>query len=93
MTSDLALQNAEDKFNEARAWAICHDAAILVIDGHSRDSAIRKATEIFDTQQQARNDPTGTIGTLAEAQSPNMHAGRDAQVKAIAQELYSEYFE
>ncbi len=93
MTSDLALQDAEDEFNEAREWAICHDAAILVIAGYSRDLAIKKATEIFGTQQEAENDPTGTIGTLAEAQSPNMHAGRDAQVKAIAQELYSEYFE
>ena len=93
MTSDLALQDAEDEFNEARDLAICHDAAIFVIDGYSRDSAIKKATEIFGTQQEAGNDPTGTIGTLAEAQSPNMQAGKGAQVKAIAQELYSEYFE
>ena len=93
MTSNLALQDAEDECDEARDWAICHDAAILVIDGHSRDSAIKKATEIFGTQREAENDPTGTIGTLAEAQSPEVLAGRKAQVKAIAQDLYSEYFE
>lgn len=93
MTSDVHLQDQEHKFQEARARAICHDAAIFVVNGYERSSAVDRATKIFEAQQEADNDVTGGRGTLAEAQSPNMPEGKEAQVHAIAQELYEAYFE
>lgn len=93
MTSDLHLQDQEDEFQDARARAICHDAAIFVVNGYERSSAVDRATEIFEAQQEAENDVTGAKGTLAEAQSPNMPKGKEAQVHAIAQELYEAYLE
>ncbi|RRD41419.1 hypothetical protein EII18_09420 [Comamonadaceae bacterium OH3737_COT-264] len=72
MTSDLHLQDQEDEFQDARARAICHNAAIFVVNGYERSSAVDRATEIFEAQQEAENDVTGAKGTLAEAQSPNM---------------------
>lgn len=93
MTSDLHLQDQEDESQETGARAICHDAAIFVVNGYERPSAVERATKIFEAQQEAENDVTGAKGTLAEAQSPNMPKGKEAQVHAIAQELYEAYFE
>lgn len=93
MTSDLHLQDQEDEFQEARARAICHDAAIFIVNGNERSSAVDRATEIFEAQHEAGNDVAGVKGTLAEAQSPNMPKGKDAQVRAIAQDLYETHFE
>lgn len=93
MTSDVHLQEQEDKFQEARIRAICLDAAILVVNGGGRASAIDSATEIFDAQQDTDNDVTGAKGTLAEAQSPRMPKGKEAQVHAIAKALHDTYFQ
>lgn len=93
MTSNLAYDEQMDDFNEKRDKEICRMAAIFVINGYDRSSAIRKATEIFNLQQEAINDNTGVIETLDEAQPPQMPAGKERQVAAIAQELYEEHFE
>lgn len=91
MTSNLHLQDQEDKFKDARARAICHDAAILVVNGYERSFAVVRATEIFEAQQGAENDVTGARGTLAEAQSPEMPKGKEVQVHAIEKDLYDKY--
>jgi hypothetical protein len=94
MTSDLHLQDGESDFQQARARAICLDAAIFVKKGEDRVSAVEKATAIFETQQEAQSDITGTVATLAEAKSPDTPEGRveQVQINAIAKELQAKYF-
>ena len=92
MTSDVDLQKKEDDFQNDRAKAICHYAAIFVVGGYERASAVKHATKVFETQQAAESDMTGATRTLPEAQLPQMPMGKEAQVHAIAQELYGKYF-
>ena len=88
---DLHLVDQEEQYQEARAKVICYDAAILIVQGSSRPAAIQKAKETYRLQEEAEADPTGALGTLQEAQSPILTPGTEAQVAAIALELYQQY--
>ena len=87
---DYHLDEPEEDFESAKEEAICHDAAILILEGYSRDKAVRKAEEIFLAQQEAEADVTGVKATLDEAQSPRLKKGTEKQVAAIAAELRQE---
>lgn len=88
MSNDFRVEEQEDEFNDARERLICRNAAILVVQGVARSDALTKAEAVFEAQQEAENDITGSKGTLAEAQAPQMPNGADAKVATIAQELY-----
>lgn len=70
-----------------RQLEILNDQIIVEKKFKKRSSDIEKAKETFATQQESMNDPTGTVGTMAEAQSPQMPEGKERQVAAIAKEL------
>jgi hypothetical protein len=88
MSGDLDLAQQEEDFEDARERAICNDAAIFVVEEYSREDALNKAEQIFTAQQEAQSDITGVTGTLSETRSPRIPLGKEAQVKAIADELY-----
>lgn len=91
MGSDLALDDAEDAFNEQRAQEVCRDAAIFVVGGMERGAALQKAEAIFDAQQEAQSDPTRAAELADEVQSPAVPKGKEAQVAAIAKDLLKGY--
>lgn len=89
---DWKLDDAEDEFNEQRVKAVCLDAAVFVVGGIERGAAIQKAEAIFDAQQEAQSDVTGTAELADEAQSPAIPKDKKAQVAAIAKELEDNYY-
>lgn len=87
MTKDQHLEEQERQYQESVEKSIAHDAAALVQQGFTRLQALAKAREINDNQHAAEMDPTGAMGTLAEAQSPTPPAGKERQTAAIAAQL------
>lgn len=90
MTKDEHLSGQEEACQDAREERICRDAAILVTQGYSRAAALSKAEEIQHAQDDADGDVTGATATLAECQSPKLTPGTEAQVAAIAAELFQQ---
>lgn len=88
MAADIHLEEQELQFEIDQKKSISYNAAILIQDGHTEEAAMAKAKDINVNQQAADNDPTGTLGTLAEAQSPEAPAGKEAQTHAIASRLF-----
>jgi hypothetical protein len=88
MNKDQHLEDQEEQYRESVAKSIAHDAAVFVQQGYSRNAALAKATQISDNQLAAEEDPTGTLGTLAESQSPAQPVGKEGQTNAIAAELF-----
>jgi hypothetical protein len=87
---DLHLEEKDDEYRRLRNKAIADDAAVLVMQGWDRESALQKAEAIAIEQDAAQLDATGAAETLSEAQSPT--APQDVQGKrqhaAIAAELF-----
>jgi hypothetical protein len=89
MPKDQHLDDQEEQYRNDRNMAICRNAAILIVnEKFSRLDALEKAQDIFIAQEEADADVTGAKGTLAEAQSPTVKLGTEAQVAAITQELF-----
>lgn len=92
MSKEQFMLDQEERNQELVNQGICRDAAIMVVCGCDRHSAVKQATEISDNQQESISDVTGTIETLEESQSPAVPEGKEKQVKKIAGELYQQFF-
>lgn len=90
MNKDEFEEYQNEQYQDAVDNSIALDAAKLVQKGYSRPAALAKASEINAYQREAEEDPTGTIQTLAEAQSTPQPEGKQNQTHAIAAELYRE---
>jgi hypothetical protein len=89
MNDDFMYKDANNSLEESRRKMIARDAAILVAAGTPREKALVEAEGIFEAQQKALDDVTGTANLLDDAQSPEMpidHGDR-SQVRAIALDL------
>lgn len=87
MAFDRDLEEKEERYRQAQDQSVRDDAAALILEGYTREEAMAKALDINEHQQAADNDPTGVLGTLAEAQSPAAPTGNPAQIRAIASAL------
>ncbi|MBA5605382.1 hypothetical protein H3H36_08415 [Duganella sp. FT3S] len=89
MSKDAHLAAGEEEFKDARARVISTYAGRLVVQGdYSRQDAWMKAEAIFEAQREASDDVTGVKATLAEAQSPQVPEGKEAQAEAIGNDIY-----
>lgn len=87
MAFDRELEEREEKYRRDQDQSVRDDAAALILKGYTREEAMAKALDINEHQQAAQNDPTGVLGTLAEAQSPATPTENPAQARAIASAL------
>ncbi|MDP1894081.1 MAG: hypothetical protein Q8K87_08110 [Hydrogenophaga sp.] len=89
MGSTLAVEDAEEECREQLVNFVASTAAERVgARDLTRPEAIAEAVKHASALSDADNDPTGTLGTLAEAQAPKpSRVVSDAQRKAIAIEL------
>lgn len=85
----MAVEEAEEEYREQMAKFIAETAAERVgARDLSRLDGIAEAAQHAEALSEAENDPTGTLGTLPEAQEPKPSRDvSDAQRKAIAEEL------
>jgi hypothetical protein len=99
MTSDIHLQDQQDAFDEWQRNQKALEAATLVANGVSRDSAVQIIKNTYDAQEDSseneiiRGEDGDIEYLLPEAQTPVVPKDPQAlaQVKAIAKELIDEF--
>lgn len=91
MNKDEHLEEQERLYQEANEKRILDDAAALVRQGYERPDAVKKARDINQAQQDALNDPTGVLETLAEARSPEAPTDNVPKTIAIAASLKDQF--
>lgn len=92
--SNYNVELAEEDHKEALRAEIARVAAIYVVDGNDRVSSIEAAKENIEAQQEAFStgeydeDEDGIVRFHnSSVESPATPPGKEAQVKAIAEEL------
>jgi hypothetical protein len=92
--SNYYVEVAEEEHQEALRDEIARDAAVYVVEGNDRASSIEASKENIEAQQEAFStgaydeDEDGIIRFHdSSIESPATPLGKEAQVKAIAQEL------
>lgn len=94
--NNYAVNNAENEYEESLTQDILQQAAINVLAGDSRETAIQDAKDLIEAQQDAiengeycENPDTHEISfwndSLKDAQTPK---DKEQQVHAIINELY-----
>lgn len=91
--SNWGVERAEQEHKEALFEEVINEAAALVaIRGHSRESAYKAAQELINARQEAlsEDEETNTISFFDPSlEGTAIPSGKQAQIKAIAQELRS----
>jgi hypothetical protein len=97
-SSNHLVELAEEDYQEARNEQIYKDAAILILNGFSRDEAIGEAKRLDEQQKEALSngnyseDPeTGFIDFFEDIGSPVAPKSKQHQVRAIVEELKNEF--
>lgn len=92
--SNYYVKRAEEEHKEALRDEIARVAAIYVVEGNDRASSIEAAKENIEAQQEAFStgaydeDEDGIVRFHnSSIESPATPPGKEAQVKAIAEEL------
>lgn len=98
--SNWSVEIAEQNYKEAIFEEVINEAAILVvIEGYSRESAYEAAKKKIDAQQEAiskgeysEDEDSNTISFVdSSLEKTTIPSRKQAQVKAIAQELRERY--
>lgn len=98
--SNWGVEIAEQEHRKALFEQVINEAAALVaIGGHSRESAYKAAKELIDAQHEAiskgeysEDEGSNTISFFySSLEGTTIPSGKQAQVKAIAQELRNIY--
>lgn len=86
-TSDLDMQEQEEKIKEARTIRATTIAAGNIADGQSRASAIEDAVRFIFEENEASADETGTADLLVtDPTSSKAHS--KGQIMKISEEIY-----
>jgi hypothetical protein len=89
MSSDWSVESAEDDYKEQKKLHLAEQAAIQIVDGETRSSAIDDVLNRSYEQEDAITK--GNVLDTPELNDRSIPAGKEAQVKAIAAQIIEEF--